>query len=316
MAWRFFTENWRIKLFSLGIAVALYTFVNFDNGTAVNVDFRIEYRTPDDIMITNTPPAVVHTTLKGPGARWRSLDPPDLPPVVLDFSRAEPGVQRRSIDLASISAPSGLKVIDIKPAEVEVEFDRRVEGQVPVRPDITEAPALGFEILDVRVLPARVRVVGPGSKMQNLDYVTTRNVDVTGREQDLTLEVDLRPPPPPLILLDKRVSVFVEIGEEFVQRTFQDIPVHLEGAPKNSRMSPTNISLTVKGPRRTVDKMQRSAVDAVVRIGDEVGRGEALVEKTIELRQPLPERTQIMAPVPKVAVRIPHGHRSRKRSDR
>ena len=44
----------------------------------------------------------------------------------------------------------------------QVDFDRRVEQSIPVRADITEAPAFGFEILDVQVRPARIPVVGPG----------------------------------------------------------------------------------------------------------------------------------------------------------
>jgi YbbR domain-containing protein len=313
MALRFITEDWTVKLFSLGVAVLLFLFVTVENATSVDVDFRIEYRTADDILVTNDAPTVLHATLQGPWARLRTFETTDLEPAVLDLSRAEPGAQRHSIDLSAVTAPGGMKVVAIRPSEVEVTLDRRVERQVPVRPDIPEAPAFGYEILDVRIVPARARVLGPGSKMQSIDFITTRTIDVMGREQDLNLEVDLRPPPPPLRLLDKRVSVFVEIGEEFTQRNFPNVPVRVEGAPKNSRISPVTVTLMLKGPRRTIDKINRSKMVAVVDVTAEVHDGEIDIEKLIQVSPALPERTQVVAPVPKISVQVPQGRRTKRR---
>lgn len=308
----FFTENWGLKLFSLGMALALYTFVNFDSSTPVNVDFRIEYHTPDDILITNAPTTTVHTTLKGPGARWRSFQPGDLQPIVLDFSRAEPGTMRRSLSLTNVVAPTGLKVIDLNPSEVEVQFDRRVEGKVDVTLDVSDLPAFGYAVLAKRAFPAQVRVVGPAAKMQSLASISTRKIDISGREQDLNVEVDLQPPPLPLLLLDKRVSAFVEIGEEFVQRTFQNIAVRLEGGPKNARLSPASVSFTIKGPRRTVEGMERSSLEGVVRFAETTAGSSEGAERTVELRSELPERTQTIAPIPKVSIEVPQTHRARR----
>ncbi len=307
------TEDWTLKVFSLGVAIMLFLLVTVENATPVDVDFRIEYRTADDMMLTNDAPTVLHTTLQGPSARFRSFDMADLEPVVLDFSRGEPGTQRHSVDLSSINPPGGMKVVAIRPSEVEVTLDRRVERPVPVRPDVPEAPAFGFEILDVRIVPARARVMGPASQTQSIDFITTRTIDVMGREQDLNLEVDLRPPPPPLRLIDRRVSVFVEIGEEFVQRVFHNIPVRVEGAPKNARVTPAIVSVTLKGPRRTVDKMDKSKMAALVDVSAEIVDGETDIDKPIQVYPNLPERTQIVAPVAKISVQVPHPRRSKRR---
>ena len=39
--------------------------------TPVEVDFRVEYRTADDIMVTNDAPTTLRITLQGPLAAFR-----------------------------------------------------------------------------------------------------------------------------------------------------------------------------------------------------------------------------------------------------
>ena len=295
-------QNWAIKLFSLAVAIGLWLFVSAENTSSVLVDFRIDYHHADDMMLMGTPPTLMHATLQGPGATLRSYDLADLQPVVFDLRHAEPGTQRLAVDISSLRPPTGLRAVEVSPAEVEVTLERRVERQVPIRPDFLEGPAVGYEILDVRLTPPRARVVGPASKMQDLESVGTRPIDVAGREEDLTLEVDLRPPLSPMQLLDKRVQVFIEIGEEFIQRSFTGVPVHLEGAAAGALFSPSEVSFTLKGPRRLVEAIDRDQLEAWVQVRDEAGGEGSKVEKTMQLRPPIPERTQVMTPVPKITI--------------
>ena len=309
----FLTQDWTLKLFSLGVAILLFLFVTVESATPIDVDFRVEYRTADDIMLTNDAPTTLHTTLQGPWASFRNFDISELEPVIIDLTQAGPGTLRHVIDTDDINPPGGMRVVAIRPSEMEVTLDRRVERLVPVHPDIPERPAFGYEILDVRLVPPRVRVVGPVTRMQSIDFITTRPIDVSGREDDLSLEVDLRPPPPPLRLVDKRVLVFVEIGEEFVQRTFQNVPVRVEGGPRGIRPSVNSVTVTLKGPRRIVDKMDKDHLEAFVNIEAEVSAGETKVEKNIQLRPDLPERTQVVAPIPKIEVQLPPARKPRRR---
>ena len=313
MSLRSLTDDWSLKLFSLGVAVLLFLFVTLENATPVDVDFRVEYRTTEDIMLTNDAPTSLHITLQGPWAAFRSFDINELEPVIIDLSHAEPGPQRHIIEMAAINPPGGMRVVAVRPSEVDIILDRKVERQVPIRPDIPETPAFGYSILDVRMVPQRARVVGPVSKMQSIDFITTRTIDVMGREDDLSLEVDLRPPPPPLRLIDKRVVVFVDIGEEFVDRTFQNVPVKLENAPKGSMVTPPAVALTVKGPRKVVDKLEKESLVAFVDVSSEAADGESNFEKSIQVRPELPERTQLVSPVPKVDIQIGGGRKPRRK---
>ena len=312
IALRVLTQDWTLKLFSLGTALVLFLFVSLENATPIDVDFPLEYRVGDDIMVIGDVPTLLRATLKGPGTAFRSFDVADMDPVVVDLTRAGPGTVRHSIDLNKLSAPAGMQVLAVQPSELQVQLDRRVERQVPVHPDIPEAPAFGYEILDVRIVPARARVVGPGAMMQSLDFVATRTIDVSGREEDLSTEVDLRPPSPPMRLVDKRVTVFVEVGEEFVQRTLQGVPVLVEGTQRAAQAHPSSLALVVRGPRRIVEGLEKAQLTAVVDLS-QVPEGATTVEHPIRVRPELPERTQLVAPVPKVEVILAPLRRSKRR---
>ncbi len=234
-------------------------------------------------------------------------------PVTVDLMHAGPGSVRHNINLSDVRAPGGMRVASMRPSELEVVLDRRIERQVPVHADVPKAPAFGYEVLDVRVVPAKVRVVGPGARMQALEYISTRTIDIDGREQELSLEVDLRPPPPPLKLLDKRVMVYVEIVEEVAQRTLQNVPVVVDDAPPGAKVEPDRVTFVLKGPRRLLDNLQADALRAHVQFGPQDRKNAAPMERSVALNGDLPERAHLVAPVPRVIVTLPQPRKLKKK---
>lgn len=299
--WDWLATDLSIKSFSLFVALVLFLFVSVQSTTPVEVDFRIEYLTDDDIMVTDDPPAVLHATLQGPWASLRSFDIDELEAVAIDLRGNGPGTLRHRIDTSEIHPPTGMKVVAVARVELDLTLDRVIERQVPVNADIVERPAFGYEIVDVRVDPPRVRLVGPSGSMQTLDFVYTRPVDVNGLTDDLQQEVPLRSPPPPLKLKQKTVKVFVEIGEEFVERHFEKVPVDVRGATARFTYAPRTVGVVLRGPRRVVDAMDEAVVKAYVDVTQEVTAGERRVEKGIEI-DALPDQTTISGNRPKVTV--------------
>ncbi|MBI3180081.1 MAG: hypothetical protein HYZ27_10495, partial [Deltaproteobacteria bacterium] len=273
--------------------------------------FGIDYHPGDDMMVTGDAPTSIHATLQGPWANFLSFESTDLDAVVVDLTGAEPGVLKRRIELADIKPPGGMRVISVSPAAIEVTLDRRVERPIEVEAVVPDAPAFGFQATVRRVEPPKVRVVGPATKMRSLEYVTTRPIDVKDRQEDLDIEVELSPPPPGLRLLDKKVRVLVEIDEEMVQKTFQDVPVALDSAPRGTVVTPAAVTVTVKGPRRTIDALEMKAVQLYVETSPENQDGQVRFEKSVAWRNP-PERALLAAPVPKVVVELPKPKRKRR----
>ncbi|MBT6435450.1 MAG: hypothetical protein HOK28_20310 [Deltaproteobacteria bacterium] len=106
-------------------------------------------------------------------------------------------------------------------------------------------------------------------------------------------------------LITKQVFISIEIGEEQIQRMFRNIPVKVEADGVALTVEPSTVMLRVSGPRRSVDAMKSSSLEATVKIGDELEKGLKSFEKSVELRTTLPERTQLVVPIPRVVVLVP-----------
>lgn len=212
---KFITQNFSIKIFSLFVALVLFLFVNVESVTPVDVDLPIEYRTAQGLVVTGETPMVLHVTLQGPWAAFRVFNHETLMPVVIDIrDTTVAGTLRYEVQLGAVHAPAGMRVVAVHPADLAITLDREDERWVPVSADILEHPAVGYGITDVRIEPPRVRVVGPVDRITDIGFVNTGVIDVSGRRDDVILDVALRPPPPPLHLRDTHVRVHVAIHEE------------------------------------------------------------------------------------------------------
>jgi YbbR domain-containing protein len=299
LAW--ITRDIGLKVFSFLLAGLLFVFVSVESSTPVDVDFRIEYHTDDDILVVGDAPQVVHATLKGPWASLWTFNINTLDPVVIDLTGTGPGTVRRGIDVSEVHAPAGMKVVSVRPAEVEVVLDRRIERMVTVNPDLVGKPAPGFETVSVRVEPPRVRVVGPQNPTQGLEFVYTRPIDISEHADAVEVDSPLRPPPSPLRLFDSTVHVTIDIEEEVIERHFDKVPVALRNAPAGSQLSPKTVTMSVRGPRRAVESMDDKKLAAVIDVAAEAQSGDSRFERTVDLPH-LPERVVELVPKPKVVV--------------
>ncbi|OGQ89527.1 MAG: hypothetical protein A2289_15150 [Deltaproteobacteria bacterium RIFOXYA12_FULL_58_15] len=311
MSLTFITRNITLKLISLAVSLLIFLFVNVESSTPVEVDFPVEYRTANDMMVTNDPPSVLHTTMQGPWANFRSFVQSELNPVIIDLSNDEPGDHLKRIELDDVDPPGGMRIVGVRPVEVELILDRKVERRVPVEPTIMERPAFGYEILRVQIEPSEVRVVGPVTKVGDPRFfIRTEPINVARQTADVTMEVDLRPPGEGARLLDRHVKVEVQINEEFVEKSFKGVEVQLDHGPAGARVTPHSVEVTLKGPRRLVDKLDANSLKVYVDALPEINEGQRSFEKIVILRS-APERTVLLEPVPTVVVQVSRSRRRR-----
>ncbi len=299
-------HNFALKLTSIVVATILFVILNAESSTPVEVEFPVEYRVSEPFMIIGTPPQRINATIQGPFTKFQSFDISQMKPVVVNLETyTDPGVVRHLVSVSDIEAPVGMKAIAYRPSEWDVKLDRRVERAIPVELSLPHRPAEGYEIVDVRIEPREVRVSGPSSQLMDLQWVQTRPVDISGRTEDLTLDVGLRSPNHPLRLLRRDVRVTVEIAEEIVQRIFRSVPVAVLEKDVEASVEPQTVTLMLKGPKLALDALVASELHAVVSVAEAVEKGLKQVEKSVELRSALPDRTQLVAPAPRVEVVLP-----------
>lgn len=157
---------------------------------------------------------------------------------------------------------SGAKVIKVEPRILPVRLVQQAEKQVPVVPRLEGKPPEGYEVVDYRVDPAAVTVVGPEDAVRDVRRATTGSISVGG----LTASREIRVHPIPdeeaggsVRMRDSEETVTVRIGvrEKRQERTLKEVPVHARGADFEARLRPRVIDVKVSGPTSLVAALDR-----------------------------------------------------------
>jgi len=133
---------------------------------------------PRDLVLTSSVPDTVSLQLRGP--LTRTLGSSNTPEVLLDLSDARPGLNSYPINESDIPLPAEVDVVSVDPPAITLELERQESRLVPVRPVIEGVPAPGFVLGEVRAVPTNYMVQGPASRLQALEFVSTRPISVEG----------------------------------------------------------------------------------------------------------------------------------------
>ena len=177
MSWGLITDQWRVKLLALGLAVLLLAAVAFSQNPPTSGTLTVNLRYPNvpaDVVILN-PPTKISVTYTGLADLIKSVDANNLTASV-DAKNAKPGEAVTLKVTASTTIPN-VNVAD--PAPIVVQVDRRQVKSLPVQVAARAAP--GWSVTKALAVcgtnPCAVNFDGPASWETNL--VATVNVPST-----------------------------------------------------------------------------------------------------------------------------------------
>lgn len=141
-----------------------------------------------------------------------------------------------------------VEAVELDPPTVAVEIDvRTVETSktVPIRPDLTGAPADGFEVTAITVEPSVVTIFGLPDALEEVAEVRTEPLALGGATAGLTLEAVLVLPDGTRTSAEATNPVVtVVIDQSLATRTYL-VGVTCEGAPEGSTCLPQQSQLAV-----------------------------------------------------------------------
>jgi YbbR domain-containing protein len=175
---RLLFENFRWKVFSLALAVVLwYTFVGTPE-LATSVSAPIEYQNlPINLEMVSNVPERVHLEVQGTSSR---LDNLSGAAVVLNLAGVNaPGERTFTLDQHNVQLPFGVKLFRATPGQLRIEFESRVSREVPVRLRFSSPPPLGYHVVRQVVEPPTLRIVGPQSRVNAVEFAETDRIDLS-----------------------------------------------------------------------------------------------------------------------------------------
>ncbi len=188
------TENWQLKLISLGIAVFLWALVVGQESAEVTVKMPVVVTgLPADMVVANQVVSEVEFGLYGPQSMVRQVA---TRPQAKQLNLAGMGTGEHVFQVLpeDLGLPPGVEVVRISPARIRVVLAKRYSRKAQVRPVIKGNPAKGFEVSEVVFEPPEVTVSGLKSELTDLDWIWTVPLEVTGLKETTTFKANLRPP--------------------------------------------------------------------------------------------------------------------------
>ena len=240
-----------LRIASLFVAVGLWFVLagrqTAERGMVIPVELR---NVPRDLEITGDPVNTVDVRVRASPGLINSLQPGAIR-ATIDLGGAPEGERIVQLSSAEIEAPQGFRVIKVTPSLLTLNLERTQRKAIPVRPRVIGRPAPGFEVTEIVSDPAEVHVVGPRSRIQEIESAFTEPVSIEGAASDATelVNVGLEDP---LLRIEggSRVRVTAVVREKDETRALEGLRIVARGRP--ARLEPSRVTVTVTGPASLV----------------------------------------------------------------
>lgn len=213
-----FLEEWGLKLLALAITVVLWLAVTGQNKpvTMRVSDVQLNFLKPDGLEISNEPPSHVEAFLRGSPDKLDLIGPRDLVATVdLTDQRAGERIVRLSLDRVRMELRDDVQIQSFQPTTIPIRLEPVIEVPLEVEVKFEGKLPDGYEMLSVKVNPARVRLRGPAGRINALQKAATETVWLDGKQQSFDLaNVDINIPDPKIDILDPAVAIHVEIAQK------------------------------------------------------------------------------------------------------
>ncbi|MGC9490800.1 MAG: CdaR family protein [Thermovirgaceae bacterium] len=158
-----------LKIVSLTVAILVWYYVAAERTTEVVRTFTlpIEYlNVPQGLSISSETRNVdVQIAASRDILSGRTLESIACQ---VDLKGLDAGIHIRPV---KVVLPSSVRLIDIKPSNIEVQLTKTVSKTLPVEIDVEGGLPPGYRLEDVRLDPKQVQLEGPENKLESIDRV-------------------------------------------------------------------------------------------------------------------------------------------------
>lgn len=258
-----------LKLFAVALSVVLWLIVSGDRVVERNLQVPLEFENiPEGIELVGTPPDSADIRVRGPSVALSRISPGDVM-VVLDLTSARSGTRLFHVLADDVRTPFGVEVVQIAPTTLSLDFERSGSRVVPVVPAIDGDPAPGFVVTKVTATPPTVEVLGPETRLNELESATTDVVGIDGVSRSLEEEVTIGVIDTALRLrVPSKARVTVDIRPAPLERAVHDVRVAPRnvGEDRTVQVTPSTVTVYVRGSREVLGNLAESSLTAFVNL--------------------------------------------------
>jgi YbbR domain-containing protein len=181
-----------------------------------------------------------------------------------------------------VRVPSDVEVLRIDPPNIPVLVEPLIRRQVAVKPivNVDQLPS-ELAILGYDIAPAQVEISGPASEVEPLQEVLTQPINPPAETSNMMLTAPIQVPGQHVTLKPPMVNITVML-DEAVEKQFPNLkPGSL---PHGRVVSPATVTVTLRGPKSLLDKMESR--DMIVKLDTTKSSGDGReVSPVVELSE-------------------------------
>jgi len=262
----FFRQNIKAILTSFFLAFLLWLVIttNKEYKTRVVLPFSISRLAENKVLLNPVPDKII-LEVSGKGRALLALKFYSTR-IDLELPEIE---KSTTIDLTDylnrfdVARELGVSISSIiEPKKIDLRVDHYAEAYKPVRVQSHIEAAPGYIVMEVKPLQDTVKVSGPHTLIERLNYVETQPVHKKEVKYPFRETMPLLDPRPGIIrIFPEKVLIDFKI-EQIVERTIFNVPIQIVGVPANLQATPVppNVSLRVKGGESLITALSADAI--------------------------------------------------------
>ena len=259
-------NNWALKVLALILALISYQSIKDTISFEVSFEVPVEVDVEEGIAILNQDPRAVDVTFQGSQADLGQLSHGQMKIMLKATDPA--GSEIITLKRGDVEGAAGVKVVNIRPKEVHLTFDRESEKRVSIaKPKVRGVPLIGTVEIDYE--PKSATIKGPKGKLDNKNILDTEPIDVDGRVQSFTKRVRILPPADAMIstIEPSEVEVTVSISTDTISREWTNVPVTAMSPPGTAwviTVEPQTVNVQLHGRKDLIEGIKDNIMTAFV----------------------------------------------------
>jgi YbbR domain-containing protein len=148
-----------------------------------------------------------------------------------------------------IKIPSGVQVIEVYPDSLFFSLEDNIEKRVPIKSNIRVHCLDGYIVVGaIGINPADVKITGPKSILQKIDYWNTANYEYKNIKENISSIFPLSDTLENVVKLSNEniwIDVYVQMSAE---EEYKNIPLTLENFPNDNQITilPSTVDVVVR----------------------------------------------------------------------
>lgn len=278
-----------LKLISIILAALLWFYVLNSEPQIVERDVRVIYNPPAGFAVANLAVREITVKVKGSRSFLRELYK-NNEKVYIDL-KSYPYRSKTSfyvnISPADIAVPFGVDVVSVTPSKIKVALEKEITKKVRVRANLVGDVSSELKLINYKVVPSSVYIIGPIEVMRKIGQIKTLPIDQSslkgeGEQKIGISDVDQRI----IIKRDSPLTFKYNVRPRKANLTLKRIPVRFLSS-KNVHSKTKYVALDVLAPEGV--KIKSSQVQVIADIKTNIkGRVK------IKLEAKLPEGVHLL----------------------